>query len=74
MYIYIVDEYSDSAKSLAALTAIERDVWGEVRKTHFSAGINKESLRVVESSAFHVSISCLPVQLHSILPEFILLK
>ena len=53
--LIISDEYSEGAKSLAALTGIERDQWYEVRKSHFASGVNKESLDVIESSAFHVS-------------------
>ena len=47
-------EYSDWDKSLASLTALERSQWASLRQKYFSTGINKESLDVIESAAFHV--------------------
>lgn len=37
---------------LASLTAWNRTKWAEVRDEHFSSGVNKHSLDVIESAAF----------------------
>lgn len=39
---------------IAAVTAVERDVWARIRRNHFSSGINQLSLQAVERAAFVV--------------------
>ena len=51
----ILGEYSDTARSLAALTGLPRKEWAEARTKYFTSGLNKESLHVLESAMFHVS-------------------
>ncbi|XP_076023648.1 carnitine O-palmitoyltransferase 1, liver isoform isoform X2 [Genypterus blacodes] len=41
---------------LGALTAGDRIPWSQVRKQHFSSGVNKRSLDVIERSAFFVTL------------------
>lgn len=45
---------ADGEEKLAALTAGERTHWATTRFKHFSHGINKTSLRVIERAAFVV--------------------
>jgi carnitine O-palmitoyltransferase 1 len=47
-------EYSESSRSLAVLTALNRSDWAQTRCKFFSTGVNKESLDVLESALFHV--------------------
>ena len=51
----ISGEYTDSMKSLSAMTATERTEWAQTRTQFFSSGVNKDSLEVMESAIFHVS-------------------
>ena len=46
------EEVSTAELHLPAVTAADRTTWAEIRKTHFSAGVNRSSLEVVESAAF----------------------
>lgn len=50
------DEYSEEARSLAALTGIDRSEWAKARTEYFSSGINKDSLHLLDSAIFHVSV------------------
>lgn len=43
---------SPGEEHLGALTAGERRPWAEARRDYFSSGLNKESLHVIEKSAF----------------------
>lgn len=47
-------EYSTFEQSIAALTAIDRTEWAQIRATHFATGLNKDSLDALESAVFHV--------------------
>lgn len=47
---------SESEKNLASLTAWNRTKWAEVREKFFVNGINKNSLDVIESAAFVLSL------------------
>lgn len=49
-------EYSQFERSLAALTAIDRTEWAQIRMTYFANGVNRESLDVLESAVFHVNL------------------
>ncbi|XP_052812876.1 carnitine O-palmitoyltransferase 1, liver isoform-like isoform X2 [Mya arenaria] len=49
-----LDEYSEEARSLPALTGLDRTKWARIRGEHFSQGLNKETLEVVEKAVFHV--------------------
>jgi len=49
-----VDEYSEMSRSISSLTACNRTEWSRTRSRHFSSGVNKESLDIVESAIFHV--------------------
>ncbi|CAC5359081.1 CPT1A [Mytilus coruscus] len=51
-----LDSISDSAKSISALTGIERPTWAKVRAEQFSSGVNKDSLDIVESAIFCVTL------------------
>jgi len=48
-------DYTEEARSIPALTGTDRTTWARVRKEHFSRGLNKESIDVVEKAIFHVS-------------------
>ncbi len=48
-------DYSDAARSLAALTGIGRTEWAQIRNSHFRSGLNRDSLDVLETALFHVS-------------------
>ncbi|WAR11189.1 CPT1A-like protein [Mya arenaria] len=48
-----LDEYSEEARSLPALTGLDRTKWARIRGEHFSQGLNKETLEVVEKAVFH---------------------
>ena len=50
----ISDEYSPGSKDVAALTAIQRSEWAAVRNKYFTSGVNKDSISVIETAAFHV--------------------
>jgi carnitine O-palmitoyltransferase 1 len=55
----ILEDNSVPAKGeqhLAALTASERRLWAETRHAHFSRGINRTSLEVIEKAAFVVCL------------------
>ncbi|XP_058509113.1 carnitine O-palmitoyltransferase 1, liver isoform [Solea solea] len=43
-------------EKLGALTAGERIPWSQTRKKHFSSGVNKRSLDVIERAAFFVTL------------------
>ena len=42
------DAASAGEEHLAALTAWDRKSWAETRDTHFSSGVNKESMDIIE--------------------------
>ncbi|XP_064471595.1 carnitine O-palmitoyltransferase 1, liver isoform-like [Ornithodoros turicata] len=48
---------SEAEASLAALTSLDRPTWAKIRNTYFFDGVNKESLDVIEKSAFFVSMN-----------------
>ena len=48
------EEYSDAARSLAALTGLERSEWAAIHSRYFNSGINKESIETIESAQFNV--------------------
>lgn len=51
------DEVASHAESfLASLTSWNRAKWAEVRDNHFSGGINKISLGIIESAAFILTL------------------
>lgn len=43
-------------EAIAALTAGSRTPWAEMRETEFATGINRDSLDLIESAAFFVSL------------------
>ncbi|CAH1790020.1 unnamed protein product [Owenia fusiformis] len=47
-------DYSEAAKSLSSLTGIDRTEWAKTRQQHFTKGVNKESMDVVDSAMFMV--------------------
>ncbi|TMW61605.1 hypothetical protein Poli38472_012796 [Pythium oligandrum] len=49
-------EPTTAEKHLAALTAVGRIEWAEIREKYFSEGTNKRSLEVVESAVFVVTL------------------
>ncbi|CAG2246768.1 CPT1A [Mytilus edulis] len=51
-----LDSISDSEKSIPALTGIERPTWAKVRADQFSTGVNKDSLDIVESAIFCITL------------------
>ena len=53
---YPIGDYSEGARSLAALTGIERTDWAQTRSKYFSTGVNKDSLDVLEQALFHVRL------------------
>jgi len=48
------DEADASEVFLPVLTAMDRTTWAEARTKHFSSGVNKASLDIVEKAAFFV--------------------
>lgn len=46
-------EVGPGEKHLAALTALKRDEWAEVRETFFTTGVNKVSMEVIEKVRCH---------------------
>ena len=65
------DEYSAGSRSLPALTSMDRTAWATCRNRHFSSGVNKDSLHVVESAIFHV---ILLLQISELLDAHLLLS
>ena len=55
-FIWFPDSYSLESKSLPTLTSMNRTEWAKCRGQYFSKGVNKDSLNLVESAIFHVSI------------------
>ena len=53
-------EVDETAKSLAALTGTDRTTWARARSEFFSTGVNKDSLDLLESALFHVSLNLYP--------------
>lgn len=49
-------------EKLAALTAGERTTWARARAEHFSKGVNKTSLDIIEKSAFVVALDDIPYE------------
>ncbi|XP_052265796.1 carnitine O-palmitoyltransferase 1, liver isoform-like [Dreissena polymorpha] len=47
-------DYSEEARSLPALTGLNRKEWATVRQTHFNGGLNQDSLATLEKALFHV--------------------
>lgn len=43
-------------KYISSLTGLNRTKWAQIRKEHFSSGINRESLDLIENAAFIVSL------------------
>uniref|UniRef100_A0A8C7XSI0 carnitine O-palmitoyltransferase n=1 Tax=Oryzias sinensis TaxID=183150 RepID=A0A8C7XSI0_9TELE len=43
-------------EKLGALTAGDRVPWAQIRKEHFSSGVNKRSLDIIEKAAFFVTL------------------
>lgn len=52
-----IDSYSDAEKSIAALTALMRDDWAQIRKKHLGSGVNRDSRRIVEKAIFCVTLT-----------------
>lgn len=48
--------YTEGERSVAALTTLDRTTWAKLRKQHFSSGVNKDSLRLVESAIIFVNL------------------
>ncbi|KAH3870118.1 hypothetical protein DPMN_033300 [Dreissena polymorpha] len=46
-------DYSEEARSLPALTGLNRKEWATVRQTHFNGGLNQDSLATLEKALFH---------------------
>ncbi|KNC80303.1 hypothetical protein SARC_07338 [Sphaeroforma arctica JP610] len=46
------ENFSEADLSIPALTGANRTVWAEARDKHFSAGVNRASLNLVENSIF----------------------
>ena len=49
---YNGEEPKEGEDCIAILTAAERSVWAETRTKHFSSGINKDSLDIIEKVWF----------------------
>ncbi|KAL8584079.1 hypothetical protein ACOMHN_022419 [Nucella lapillus] len=49
-------EYSAAQRSIPALTTLDRSAWWRIRRDHFSAGINRDSLRAIESAILFVNL------------------
>ena len=47
----------ESEVRLPAITNVNRDRWAEGRQEHFSNGVNRDSLRAIETAAFIVAFS-----------------
>ncbi len=60
---------TDSESNLAALTAMDRTKWAKTRMTHFSTGINRDSLHAIESAAFFMSLDDEPFGLSFDCPQ-----
>ncbi|XP_014215150.1 carnitine O-palmitoyltransferase 1, liver isoform isoform X2 [Copidosoma floridanum] len=61
----ILDDKStpcEGEERLASLTAGERTHWAKTREEHFSRGINKNSLDIIEKSAFVVALDDVPYE------------
>ncbi|XP_045183818.2 carnitine O-palmitoyltransferase 1, liver isoform-like isoform X2 [Mercenaria mercenaria] len=52
-----IESYSESERSLAALTGTERKEWAILRKQYFMDGVNADSLALMEKALFHVWLS-----------------
>lgn len=57
---------SEGEEKLAALTAGERTVWAQSRQEHFSKGVNKASLDIIEKAAFVVILDDIPYEYDSV--------
>ncbi|XP_014600783.1 PREDICTED: carnitine O-palmitoyltransferase 1, liver isoform isoform X3 [Polistes canadensis] len=62
-------EPAESEEKLAALTAGERKPWAEARNEHFSKGVNKISLDIIEKAAFFVALDDFPYEYDTQHPE-----
>ncbi|KFM61832.1 Carnitine O-palmitoyltransferase 1, liver isoform, partial [Stegodyphus mimosarum] len=51
------DYYSDYEKSIAALTALKRSQWANIRKKYLSSGVNRDSRRIIEKAVFCVTLT-----------------
>lgn len=52
----VKNEKVECEKFIASLTGLNRSKWSKIRSDHFSTGINKESLDIIENAAFVVSL------------------
>jgi len=48
---------SQVCTNIAALTALPRDEWARIRKTHFYDGVNKKCIKAIEKAIFVVNLS-----------------
>lgn len=63
-WIINADEVASHAESfLGSLTSWNRVKWAEVRDNHFSSGINKNSLTIIESAAFMLTLGDEPFEM-----------
>lgn len=60
---------SPGEEKLAALTAGDRTAWARARTDFFSKGINKNSLDLIEKSAFVVALDDIPYEYDRAHPE-----
>lgn len=56
-------------QQVAALTAWKRSNWAEIRNQHFSRGVNRVSLQLIESAAFILSLDEEPYEFDMEHPE-----
>ena len=56
-------------EKLAALTAAERTAWAKARTAFFAKGVNKNSLDLIEKSAFVVALDDVPYEFDMKHPE-----
>ncbi|XP_070178057.1 carnitine O-palmitoyltransferase 1, liver isoform-like isoform X2 [Littorina saxatilis] len=49
-------QYTEGQKSIPTLTTLDRPTWWKIRKDHFGSGINRDSLKVVESAIMFVNL------------------
>ena len=53
--LLLLDSYTREEKIVACLTGQEREKWCKVRQKHFSQGVNRETMDMLEKAMFSVS-------------------
>lgn len=63
IFIYSTESVSESERSVAGLTGLPRRDWALIQKEHFTSGINKDNMDLINKAVFMVSV-CYAVKNH----------